>query len=407
VDLCAADVSRRNTISHLRLWGIETRLLLSSRRCGKLLGETLMLGAHMNRYTCDHRVVYLIALACALGMRTAAVANAQLVERVIDGDTILVQSVGKVRLIGVDTPELGSSRAEIETMARTAAAFVQQTAGGKEVRLDYDWQRLDKYRRTLAYAYLPDGRMLNEEIIRAGYGFAYTKYPFKYQDHFPGIEREAREARRGLWATGLANAEPIALASLDASQADSASEGVYVTRTGQAYHRDGCRSLSRSKIAMSLNEAAARYRPCSNCRPPTPGATSITRSIAPAISQASATPATSATNRVVVITGTNFSGLYHQEGCPVLASGGGLVTLSRGEAEGRHFRPHEACVLSPSAIRAAPVAAAPAYSSPSPPVRATPSRETYSGRCQATTKKGTQCSRSAKTGSRYCWQHGG
>lgn len=46
---------------------------------------------------------------------------------------------------------------------------------------------------------------------------------------------------------------------------------VYVTRTGEKYHRDGCRCLSRSQIAMSLAEAARRFGPCSVCKPPVIG----------------------------------------------------------------------------------------------------------------------------------------
>ena len=49
---------------------------------------------------------------------------------------------------------------------------------------------------------------------------------------------------------------------------DPASITVYVTKTGEKYHKDGCRSLSRSKIPMSLKEAAERYGPCSICKPP-------------------------------------------------------------------------------------------------------------------------------------------
>jgi micrococcal nuclease len=43
---------------------------------------------------------------------------------------------------------------------------------GKEVRLEFDWQRRDKYGRLLAYVYLPDGTFLNAELIKQGYGFA-------------------------------------------------------------------------------------------------------------------------------------------------------------------------------------------------------------------------------------------
>ena len=80
-----------------------------------------------------------------------------------------------------------------------ATAFTQRTVGGKRVRVEYDQQRRDTYGRTLAYVYLENGTFVNAEIIRQGYGFAYTKYPFKYLDQFRQLEREARDAKRGLW----------------------------------------------------------------------------------------------------------------------------------------------------------------------------------------------------------------
>lgn len=78
-------------------------------------------------------------------------------------------------------------------------AFTTQRVEGKRVRLAYDQQRQDKYRRTLAYVYLEDGTFVNAEIIRQGYGFAYTRFPFKYLEEFRRLEREARESKRGLW----------------------------------------------------------------------------------------------------------------------------------------------------------------------------------------------------------------
>ena len=101
-------------------------------------------------------------------------------------------------------------------------------------------------------------------------------------------------------------------------------EKVYVTKTGSKYHRASCSSLSRSKIEMSLAQAAARYGACKNCKPP------------------------------VLKT------------APVTAA---AVAPS---------------AKSPAVERAAPV---------------------VGGRCQATTKKGTQCSRKAQAGRSYCWQH--
>ena len=52
---------------------------------------------------------------------------------------------------------------------------------------------------TIAYVFLDDGTFLNAEIIKQGYGFAYTRFPFKYMDEFRRYEREAREKSRGLW----------------------------------------------------------------------------------------------------------------------------------------------------------------------------------------------------------------
>lgn len=67
------------------------------------------------------------------------------------------------------------------------------------VRLEYDWQRKDSYGRLLAYVYLEDGTFLNAEIIKQGYGYAYTNYPFRYLKEFRSYEKQAREGKQGLW----------------------------------------------------------------------------------------------------------------------------------------------------------------------------------------------------------------
>lgn len=123
-----------------------------------------------------------------------------LVSRVIDGDTIVVETIGTVRLIGVDTPETVDPREPVQYFGPEASAFTREMALGRLVRLDFDVERTDRFGRTLAYVYLPDGRMLNAEIVRLGYGYAYTAFPFRYLDLFVALEREAREAKRGLWA---------------------------------------------------------------------------------------------------------------------------------------------------------------------------------------------------------------
>lgn len=118
----------------------------------------------------------------------------------VDGDTVILATIGRVRLIGVDTPESVNPRLPVEAFALEASQFLKRLVAGKDVRLEYDQTRHDRYRRTLVYLFLPDGTFVNEEIIRQGYGFAYTRYPFRYLERFRQRETEARDRRIGLWA---------------------------------------------------------------------------------------------------------------------------------------------------------------------------------------------------------------
>lgn len=126
------------------------------------------------------------------------------VARVTDGDTLVLRDGERVRLIGVDTPETVHPTKGVQYFGKEATAFTRGLVLGKRVRLDADSANAhlghkDKYRRTLAYVFLPDGRLLNAEIIRQGYGFAYTRFPFERLEEFRRYEREAWEAGRGLW----------------------------------------------------------------------------------------------------------------------------------------------------------------------------------------------------------------
>ncbi len=160
------------------------------------------------RFRVTARVILLFLLLVAIGASGAfhhslAQPATVLVQRVIDGDTIRLNTGERVRLIGVDTPEMKDKRPEMKALAQTAASFVRKSVEGKPVRLEYDQKRRhDRYGRTLAYVYLDDGTFLNAEIIRQGYGFAFTRYPFKYLEEFRKLEREARQTSRGLWNNG-------------------------------------------------------------------------------------------------------------------------------------------------------------------------------------------------------------
>lgn len=121
------------------------------------------------------------------------------VKRVVDGDTLLLQSGERVRLIGVDTPESVHEKKPVEYFAKEASRFTKKMVQKKYVWLEYGPERRDAYKRLLAYVYMEDGTFLNAELIKQGYAFAYVKFPHKHLDEFREYERQARENAVGLW----------------------------------------------------------------------------------------------------------------------------------------------------------------------------------------------------------------
>ncbi len=123
-----------------------------------------------------------------------------------DGDTIAVDMDGKeekVRFIGVDTPETHDPRKNVQCYGQIAADFTKKLIGNNPVRLEADPQNTnrDRYNRLLRYAYLPNGALVNAEIIKQGYGFAYIYFPFEQKDTFKLYEQEARQEKLGLWGS--------------------------------------------------------------------------------------------------------------------------------------------------------------------------------------------------------------
>ena len=126
--------------------------------------------------------------------------------RVEDGDTIAVDMNGtseKVRFIGVDTPETKDPRKAVQCYGKLASEFTKNQINNQRVRLEADELNTnrDRYNRLLRYVYLPDGTLLNAEIIRKGYGFAYTSFPFTKKEEFKQLEDYARTNNIGLWGS--------------------------------------------------------------------------------------------------------------------------------------------------------------------------------------------------------------
>ena len=113
---------------------------------------------------------------------------------VLDGDTLEVlhhTRPERVRLSGIDCPEKGQAFGKRAKQATSELAF------GKEVTLETHGH--DKYKRTLGDVILPDGRNLNQELVKQGWCWWYRKYA-PWNTELEGLEKAAREGRKGLWA---------------------------------------------------------------------------------------------------------------------------------------------------------------------------------------------------------------
>jgi micrococcal nuclease len=115
-----------------------------------------------------------------------------------DGDTFYLSSIGKVRLIGVDTPEVFG---EQECFGRQASRFVEESVPlGAHVRYRLGVEERDRYGRALAYVWLDDGRFINRLLVARGFAQPLTVPPnVEYEEIFVRAARRARDAGRGLW----------------------------------------------------------------------------------------------------------------------------------------------------------------------------------------------------------------
>jgi endonuclease YncB( thermonuclease family) len=145
------------------------------------------------------------SIAAAAAMQTFPVAGGitrsdpVLVRTVIDGDTIDVTTIGRVRLLGIDAPEIGrafDTAAPFGHQARDRlAAFVLH----RWVRLEQDGPSFDAYTRRLAYVMLEDGLFVNAALVREGLARVSARLPLARLAELKRAEAEAQAFRRGMW----------------------------------------------------------------------------------------------------------------------------------------------------------------------------------------------------------------
>ncbi|MHC4269770.1 MAG: thermonuclease family protein [Planctomycetota bacterium] len=167
-------------------------------------------------YTTLRKLIIIIVLAIFSSINSYAQQKTT-VTRIIDGDILQAlygERENRIRLIGIDTPEsrvnkkakrdANMSEKNIKTiieMGRKAKKYVDGLVKrGDLITIEFDVQERDKYGRLLCYVYLSNGKMLNEEIVNAGYANVMTIPPnVKYKDMFLRAYKQAREKKRGLW----------------------------------------------------------------------------------------------------------------------------------------------------------------------------------------------------------------
>jgi micrococcal nuclease len=159
---------------------------------------------------------FVSAADCTMPSKPPGLAHASVV-RVVDGDTIVVHlgdgRSTRVRLIGIDTPELhpsdklkrdaqrsGQDAAAIQALGARAKDFTRKHLDGRKVEIERDVTALDRYGRTLAYVWVGD-ELYNLTVVREGYASLMTIPPnVRYAETLAACHRTARESRRGLWA---------------------------------------------------------------------------------------------------------------------------------------------------------------------------------------------------------------
>jgi micrococcal nuclease len=139
-----------------------------------------------------------------------------LVARVVDGDTFVLSDKSRVRLLGIDAPEMSASdkmdrdsertaqdKETIKALGKASARHLKELIEGKRVLLtkENNYEDKDRYGRLLRYAYLEDGTFINGKMVQDGYAQVFRTYDVSRKNELLELEKDARENERGLWGT--------------------------------------------------------------------------------------------------------------------------------------------------------------------------------------------------------------
>lgn len=172
------------------------------------------------KYTGKLSIRWLSGLAlifCTYGIAQAACptftqGRIQTVKRVFDGDTFVLTDNTKVRLAGIDTPELSRGRHPDDPGAREATRLLERILGASkmQVRLETGQEAKDRYQRVIAHVYTQDGHNVQEQILGAGLALGYARPPnLGHLECYREAEAQARKQQLGLWRIPAISAKDI------------------------------------------------------------------------------------------------------------------------------------------------------------------------------------------------------
>lgn len=130
-----------------------------------------------------------------------------------DGDTLRTDKGEKIRLLGINSPEVANQGKPGQVMGDKAKQRLTKLVAGKRVHLQMDKEKKDIYKRTLAQVFLRDGSWINAQMVREGLAYVYTFAPnFRWAGKLMQAEAEARRNKLGIWKTkrfGVLNSKSV------------------------------------------------------------------------------------------------------------------------------------------------------------------------------------------------------
>ncbi len=178
---------------------------------------------------------------------------------VIDGDTIVLSDGRKVRYLEINAPEISHRDSPGEPFGRQAAYFNKKLVEGKRIDiLTTSKDHYDQYGRLLAHVFLPNGKLVSEELLRKGLAHCcFYQRPDRYARRLLAAQRSAIMARRGIW--GIRHQD---------------TERYYIgNKRSLKFHRPWCPlgrdTSAKNKILFQTRKEAflKGYCPCKKCRP--------------------------------------------------------------------------------------------------------------------------------------------